>query len=160
MAAQRGVYTVSFDQQTIANASGDYDLFELVPVDDRPIELVALFLGNKSEIADAQDEMLAYSIITDYTVSSNGTSATPRPLDPRDGAAGFTAETVGATVANTGTPITVISDTFNVRAGLQLVLPEFMRPKVDQGDTAMYIRLTTAVADDLTLSGTAFVREL
>ena len=26
MAAQRGVYTVSFSEQTIANASGDYDL--------------------------------------------------------------------------------------------------------------------------------------
>lgn len=160
MAAQRGVYTVSFDQQTIAAASGDYDLFELVPADDRPIELVALFLGNKSEVGDAQDEMLALSIITDYTTSSNGTAATPRPLDSRDGAAGFTAETVGSTVATAGTPITVHVDTFNVRAGYQLILPEFMRPKVDQGDTAMYVRLTTAVADDLTLSGTAYVREL
>jgi hypothetical protein len=160
MAAQRGVYTVSFDQQTIANASGDYDLFELVPADDRPIELVALFLGNKSEVGDAQDEMLAISIITDYTTSSNGTSTTPRPLDSRDGAAGFTAETVGATVATAGTPITVHVDTFNVRSGYQLILPEFMRPKVDQGDTALYVRITTAVADDLTLSGTAYVREL
>lgn len=160
MAAQRGVYTVCFDQQTIAAASGDYDLFELVPADDRPIELVALFLGNKSEVGDAQDEMLALSIITDYTTSSNGTAATPRPLDSRDGAAGFTAETVGSTVATAGTPITVHVDTFNVRAGYQLILPEFMRPKVDQGDTAMYVRLTTAVADDLTLSGTAYVREL
>lgn len=160
MAAQRGVYTVSFDQQTIAAASGDYDLWELVPADDRPIELVAVFVGNKSEVGDAQDEMLAYSFITDYTTSSNGTSTTPRPLDSRDGAAGFTAETVGSTVATTGTPITLHSDTFNVRTGLQLILPEFMRPKVDQGDTALYIRLTTAVADDLTLSGTAYVREL
>jgi len=160
MAAQRGVYTVSFDQQTIAAASGDYDLFELVPADDRPIEVVALFLGNKSEVGDAQDEMLALSIITDYTTSSNGTSTTPRPLDSRDGAAGFTAETVGSTVATTGTPITTHIDTFNVRAGYQVIFPEIMRTKADQGDTAIYIRLTTAVADDLTLSGTVYVREL
>lgn len=160
MAAQRGVYTVVFSEQTVANASGDVDLFELVPADDRPIELVALYLGNKSEVTDAQDEMLSFNIITDYTTSSNGTSATPRPLDPRDGAAGFTAETLGATVANTGTAITVHADTFNVRAGLQLILPEFMRAKADQADTAIYIRLTSAVTDDLTLSGTAYVREL
>lgn len=160
MAGQRGIYTVSFDQQTIAAASGDFDLFELVPADDRPVELVALFLGNKSEIGDAQDEMLALSIITDNTTSSNGTSATPRPLDPRDGAAGFTAETVGSTVATGGTAVAVHVDTFNVRAGYQLILPEFMRPKVDQADTAMYIRLTTAATDDLTLSGTVYVREL
>ena len=160
MAAQRGVYTVSFDQQTIAAASGDYDLFEIVPADDRPVELVALFLGNKSEVQDAQDEMLAISIITDHTTSSNGTSATPRPLDPRDAAAGFTAETVGSTVASLGTPITVHVDTFNVRSGLQIIFPELIRPKVDQADTAMYIRLTAAAADDLTLSGTVYLREL
>jgi hypothetical protein len=160
LAGQRGIYTVSFDQQTVAAASGDYDLFELVPVDDRPIELVALFLGQKSEVGDAQDEMLAISIVTDNTTSSNGTAATPRPLDQRDGTAGFTAETMGSTIASAGTPITVHVDTFNVRAGYQLILPEFMRPKVDQGDTAMYIRFTTAAADDLTLSGTAYVREL
>ena len=160
MAAQRGVYTVSFDQQAIASASGDYDLFELVPADDRPIELVALFISNKSEVGDAQDEMVAYAIVRGNTTSSNGTATTPRPLDPRDGAAGFSAETVGSTVATAGTPITVHSDTFNIRAGLQLILPEFMRPKVDQADTAMYIRMTTALADDATFSGTAYVREL
>lgn len=160
MAAQRGTYTVVFDQQTIAAASGDYDLFEIVPVDDRPVELVALFLGNKSEVGDAQDEMLAYAIITDNTTTSNGTATTPRPLDPRDGAAGFTAETVGSTIASGGTAITAHADTFNVRGGLQLILPEMMRPKVDQGDTALYVRLTAAVADDLTLSGTAYLREL
>lgn len=160
MAAQRGIYTVSFFEQTIAAASGDYDLFELVPADDRPIELVGLFLGQKSEVGDAQDEMLSYQFIRGNATSGNGTSTTPRPLDPRDGAAGFTAETVGSTPGSTGTPITVHSDTFNVRAGLQLWLPEFARPKVDQADVALYIRLPTAVADDLTLSGTAYVREL
>lgn len=160
MAAQRGTYTVAFSEQTVAQSSGDYDLFELVPADDRPIELVALFLGNKSEVGDAQDEMLSINVLTDHTTSSNGTSTTPRPLDQRDGAAGFTAETLGATVATAGTALTLIADTFNVRGGYQLILPEFMRPKVDQADTAMYVRLTSAAADDLTLSGTAWVREL
>lgn len=160
MAAQRGCYTVVFDQQTIAAASGDYDLWELVPVDDRPIELVAVLIGNKSEVGDAQDEMLAISVISDATTTSNGAATTPRPLDPRDGAAGFTAETVGSTVGTGGTPITLICDTMSVRGGYQLMLPEPMRPKVDQADTAMYIRLAAAVADDLTLSGTAWVREL
>lgn len=160
MAAQRGVYTVVFDQQTIAAASGDYDLFELVPADDRPIEIVAVSLGNKSEIGDAQDEMLAISIVRGNTTSSNGTSTTPQPLDPRDGAAGFTAETVGSTIATAGTSVSLVVDTFNVRSGWPLVLPELMRPKVDQANTAMYVRMTTAAADDLTLSGTLWVREL
>lgn len=160
MAAQRGVYTVSFDQQTIAAASGDYDLFELVPADDKPIEIVAISLGNKSEVGDAQDEMLAISIVRGNTTSSNGTSATPQPLDPSDGAASFTAETVGSTPATAGTSVSLVVDTFNVRGGWMLILPEAMRPKVSQANTGMYVRLTTAALDDLTLSGTCWVREL
>jgi hypothetical protein len=156
----RGVYTVIFDQQTIAAASGDYDLFEIVPADDKPLEVVALSLGNKSEVGDAQDEMLAYSIVRGNTTSSNGTSTTPQPTDPADPAASFTAETVGSTPATAGTSVTLIADTFNVRAGLMLVLPEAMRPKVSQANTGLYVRLTTAVADDLTLSGTIWIREV
>lgn len=156
----RGVYTVSFDQQAIAAASGDYDLFEVVPADDKPVEIVALSLGNKSEVGDAQDEMLAYAIVRGNTTSSNGTTTTPQLLDPSDPAASFGAETVGSTPATAGTSVTLIADTFNVRAGLMLVLPPEMRPKVSQANTGLYVRLTTAVADDLTLSGTLWVREL
>lgn len=156
----RGVYTVVFDQQTIAAASGDYDLFEVVPADDKPIEIVALSLGNKSEIGDAQDEMLAYSIVRGNTTTGNGTTTTPQLTDPSDPAASFGAETVGSTPATAGTSVTLVADTFNVRAGLMLVLPELMRPKASQANIGIYVRLTTAVADDLTLSGTLWVREV
>lgn len=160
MAAQRGVYTVSFFGSSFTNANGDYDFFELTPVDDRPIEIVALFLSVKTEVGDAQDEMLDVTIVSDNATSGNGTLTTPRPLDPRDGAAGFTAEVVGSTTASTGTEILLHADTFNVRAGLQLILPEIMRPKVDQADVMLCVRLETALADDATLSGTVYVREL
>ncbi len=160
MAAQRGTYAVSFDQQTFASASGDYDFFELTPADDRPIEIVAIDIGNKSEVGDVQEEFVAYSIVSDNATSGNGTSATPRPLDSRDGAAGFTAETVGSTPASTGTAVTIIASTFNIRSGLYRVFPELMRPKIDQGDTMLCIRMLTGLADDATISGTVWVREL
>lgn len=156
----RGVYTVSFEAQTIAAASGDYDLFEIVPADDKPVEIVGCSLGNKSEVGDAQDEMLQVSIVRGNTTSSNGTTTTPQLLDPSDPAASFGAETVGATVATAGTSVTLISDTFNVRGGWSQVFPEAMRPKVSQANTGLYVRLTAAVADDLVLSGTLWVREL
>jgi hypothetical protein len=159
MAAQRGVYTVSFSEQTIASASGDYDLFELDAAAEKPIEIVALTLGNKSEVGDAQDEMLSINIVRGNTTSSNGSATTPRPLDASDGAASFTAETVGSTPASSGTAVTLVADTFNVRAGYNLVLPEAMRPKT-QGADLLCVRLTSAAADDLTLSGTLWVREL
>lgn len=160
MGAQRGVYTVSFSEQTIASASGDYDLFELVPADDKPIEIIALTLGNKSEVGDAQDEMLSINIVRGNTTSSNGSATTPQLLDPADVAASFTAETVGSTPATAGTSVTLMADTFNVRAGGTWILPEVMRPKATQANTGMYVRLTSAATDDLTLSGTCWVREL
>ena len=158
--AQRGVYTVSFLEQSFASASGDYDFFELTPADDRPIEIVAIHLGNKSEVGDAQEEFVSWSVVTDNATSGNGTATTPRPLDPRDAAAGFTAETVAATVASAGTEIQLFAGTFNIRAGLDYVFPEIMRPKADQADTMLCIRMESGLADDATISGTVWVREL
>ncbi|MFI7468152.1 hypothetical protein [Nonomuraea sp. NPDC049646] len=159
MAAQRGVYTVTFQAQTVAAASGDYDLFELDAAAGKPIEIVALKLGNKSEVGDAQEEMLEYSIVRGNTTTGNGTATTPRPMDPADGAASFTAKTLGSTPASAGTPLTLVADTFNLRAGLPEVYPELMRPKTAEADL-LCVRLVTAVADDITLSGTVWVREL
>lgn len=160
MAAQRGVYTVSFTEQSFASASGDYDFFEIVPADDKPIEIVALTIDNKSEIGDAQAEMISYAIGRGNATSGNGTAATPRPLDPSDGSASFTAETVGSTPGSAGTFIPLVYGCFHVAAGLSLTFPELMRPKASQADTAMYIRMLTALADDATFSGTVWVREL
>lgn len=155
----RGVYTVSFDQQTVAAASGDYDLFELTAASDKPVEIVALKIDNKSEVGDAQEEMIAWSIVRGNTTSGNGTSTTPRPLDPSDGAAAFTAESVGSTPASAGTAVNLVVGAFNLRAGLMEVYPEAMRPKTS-GTALLCVRLLTALADDATMSGTVWVREL
>jgi hypothetical protein len=160
VAAQRGVYTVSFAASSFTSANGDYDFFELTPVDDRPIEIVAIFVGNKSEVGDVQEEFIEYSIVTDNATTGNGAATTPRPLDARDGAAGFTAETVASTTATTGTEIFLHQDTFNIRSGLQIVFPEIMRPKCDQGDTMMCVRMEQGLADDASIAGTIYVREL
>lgn len=156
----RGVYTVCFDQQTIAAASGDYDFFELTAATDKPIEIVALKLANKSEVGDAQEEMVAYSIVRGNTTSGNGSSTVPQPLDSSAGAASFTAETVASTPASAGTAVTLVADTFNIRAGLPEIYPEVMRPKTTAGAGLLCVRLLTALADDAVMSGTVWVREL
>jgi hypothetical protein len=161
----RGVYTVSFFEQTIAAASGDYDLFECDPAADKPIEVVAIYLGNKSEVGDAQEEMVSWSIsyMSGGTfTSSNGTATTPAKTDPNDGAASGTFETVGATIATTSGTLTHLhQDTFNIRTGLQAIFPPDMRQKCDgAANSALLIRLRTALADDATLSGTLYIREL
>ncbi|WP_188188038.1 hypothetical protein [Nonomuraea sp. SYSU D8015] len=148
-----------FQAQTIAAASGDYDLFELDAAAGKPVEIVAVKLGNKSETGDAGEEMLEYAIVRGNTTTGNGTATTPRPLDPSDGAASFTAKTVSSTPASAGTAVTLVADTFNIRAGLPEIYPELMRPKTAEADL-LCVRLITAVADDVTLSGTLWVREL
>lgn len=154
------MYTVRFRAQSFTTANGDYDFFELTPADDRPIELCGLLISTKSELGDAQEEQIEWGVVTDNATTGNGTATTPNPVSPRNAAAGFTAETVASTPASTGTTVEMISDDFNIRSGLQLVLPEDYRPCVDQADVMMCVRLFAALADDATLTGTAWVREL
>lgn len=161
----RGVYAVSFFEQSITNANGDYDFFELRAAADKPIEIVAIFLANKSEIGDAQEEQVSWAIARfsgGTFTSSNGTSFTPLKTDPSDNAASFTAEYVGSSIATTtGTLEYPHVDTFNIRSGLQYVCPPEIRIKVDGGaQSALTIRLRTALTDDATFSGTVYVREL
>lgn len=161
----RGLYSVSFATTTFTTANGDYDFFELDPAADEPIELVAIFIGNKTEVGDSQEEEVAWSIrrFSGATFTSgNGTSTTPRPTVPGDEAASFVAETVGSTVATTtGTEVVLHYDTFNIRTGLQVIFPPEMRHVCDgAANSAMVVRLDTALADDADFRGTAYVRQV
>lgn len=153
------IYTVSFDQQTVASASGDYDFFELDAAAEKPIRVVAWHLDNKSEVGDAQEEMVAFAWVRGNTTTGNGTTATPRPVDANDAAAGFTAKTVGSTPASVGTAVNLDVGTFNIRTGAQVIYPPEMRPRT-QGADLLCLRLLTALADDATMSGTVWVEEL
>jgi hypothetical protein len=154
-------YAVSFTSTTVANASGDVDLFEISPADDKPVEIVGLVLAVTSEVGDAAEEILPIQIIRGFTSSgSGGSTPTPAPLDPIDTAAGFAAETLNTTVATTGTSVTLYSDAFNVRSGLQVWFPEGCGPKASQANTTILVRSSGTVADDVTMSGTLYVKEV
>lgn len=157
------VYTVSFSG-TLTNSGGDADLLELTAADDKPIRLRGLILSQISEVGDAAEEGLRVSIIRlPATVTSgNGTSATPAPLDETNTAAGFTAETNGATVATTsGTAVTLDEIGWNVRMSpMERWWPdESFAPQVRQAG-ALVVRCQTTAADDITVQGTAYVEEL
>jgi hypothetical protein len=152
------IYTVSFTGTAVTVA---VDLFELTPADDKPIEIIGMFVGQSSDAADAQDEMLGYRVIRGHTTSGSGGSApTPRPVNRSDAAAGFTAETCNTTAASVGSTVDLHADTFNVRAGEKLWIPEDCEWSATQADTTLVVRLIGAPADSLTMSGTLYVREL
>lgn len=153
------VYTVVFENVSVAAAQ---DFFEITPADDKPVELIGLFIdqtGN-SDVGDAQEEFLRYSVVRGHATSGSGGSApTPRPMDRSGPAAGFTAEANNTTIASAGTGVTLHNGGFNVRAGLAIWWPPEAYPEASQGDTTMVVRLLAAPADAITLSGTLYVRE-
>jgi hypothetical protein len=155
--AQNRIYTVSF---SAVAATAAVDFFEITPADDKPCEVMGLFLGQSTEFGDAAAEALPYSVIRGFTSSgTGGTTTTPRPLNRSDAAAGFTAETMNTTGATTGTTNTLHADAFNVAVGEKLWLPEGCEWELAQGDTTLVVRLGAAPADSITWSGTLYVRE-
>lgn len=157
------VYTVPFAGTTVANAGGNADLWEFLPADDKPIKLRGFSFGQISEVGDAAEEGVEIQIIrmSATVTSSNGSSVTPVPIDSADSAAGFSAETNGATVATTsGTATIAASFPWNLRASpYEWWAPdERFAVKAKQGE-GLFIRLITTVADDITFGGVAWVEE-
>jgi hypothetical protein len=154
-------YTVEFEAQTLAAASGDVDLFELDAAAEKPIELYGLFLAVTSEVATnvGEDEFARLRVIRGHTGTGNGTTTTPRAVDQGDGAAGFTAKVLGATIASAGTALNLHSDAWNVRAGFQFWWPEKSGPQTAGADL-LVVRHMAALADDVTISGTAYILEV
>lgn len=154
---QGRIYTASFESKAF---SSEQDLFELVPADDKPIEIIGLFLGQSSDFGDAQAEILPYKVSRGFTVAgSGGAAVTPSPLDAADVAAGFTCNRNNTTGAGTGTEVILHADTFNVAVGEKLWLPEGCGWHCNQGQSRMVVRINKVPADALTFSGTLYVKE-
>lgn len=152
------VYTVVFEGVAV---TATQDFFEVSPADDRPVEIIGLFLSQYSDTGDAADEILSYSVVRGHTTSGSGGSApTPRPLDPSDPAAAFATEVNNTTIASAGTGVVLHRGSFNVRVGESLWLPPEAVWKATQGNTTIVVRLNAAPADSLTMNGTLYVREL
>lgn len=138
------------------------DLWELTPADDKPIEIVGIFLGQSSDPGDAQAEQLPFTVVRGHTTSgSGGTAPTPTPLTGASApqAAGFTAEVLNTTAASVGTTTTLHADVINLQAGYQLMLPEGFGWEASQANTTIVIRLGAAPADSITVSGVLYVKE-
>lgn len=151
------IYTVSFTEVAVTVA---VDVWELTPADDKPIEVIGMFISQSSDVGDVAEEILPYRVIRGHTTSgTGGTATTPQPLDPADAAAGFTAETNNTGAASVGTTVDLHAGAFNIRIGEPLWLPEGCGWKASQANTTLVVRLASAPADSLDLSGTLYVRE-
>lgn len=154
------IYTVEFENVTMALADGDQDVFEFDPAAEKPIELVGLELWATSELQEAQEEWLRLRIIAGHATSGStpASSPTPRPVEDGYAAAGFTAEVGNETIASTGTAINHASMAMNVRTGFERFWPEGSGFRV-RGANLLVVRLMAAPVDDLTMNGTAYLSE-
>lgn len=152
------LYTVAFSAVAVAAAQ---DLFEVTPADDKPVRIHGITLGQVSDVGDAQDEIIRWSLIRGHATSgSGGSAATPQPVTSSiDTAAGFTAEVNNTTIASAGTGLTIHTSAFNVRAGLEYWWPPECRPGASQANGLLVVRIP-APADSLTMDGTLYVEEL
>jgi hypothetical protein len=137
----------------------DYDFFEITPAAGKPVEIVGFEIGGRSIVGDANEWMIDYSIVRGNTTTGTGSTGNIRTLDPSDPAPSFTSKVALATPASAGTPVNLVSGTFNARAGIRVhYIPE-MRPVVANPEL-LCIRMNTTLNANQITYGTIWVREL
>lgn len=150
-------YTVEQENVTVANASGDYDYYEGGPTDERGVKITVIVCDVTSELGDAQEEHIRLRLIRGHaTTGSGGSTATPRPHDPIDAAAGISSWEINNTaIASAGTAINLMSDGFNVRGGYKTEWDENGKaPFTTQAETLIVLRQMNTVTDDVSLNST------
>ena len=158
------IYRVPFSG-TLTTAGGNSDLIEILPADDKPCRLVGMRIGQTSEVKDAEEEGLEFSLIhmaATVTSGSGGSAVTPVKNWSGEVAAGFTAECNNTTVATTsGTSTTMEYIGWNVRNSPfeTFWFDEKLAAVALQGE-ALLVRSNTTPADDILFSVTFFVEEL
>ncbi len=153
------MYTVQFENVAVTVAQ---DFFDIIPGDDQPCTVHAIFISQSTETGDAQEEMLRVQIIRGLaTVGSGGSAPTPELMNENDGAATFTTRVNDTTVAVVGGGSTEIlhSESFNVRTGWIYIPTPEMRPSVSQAKTRLVVTLKANPADSVTMNGTIYIEE-
>lgn len=151
------MYSATFQNVAV---TAQQDFFEITPADDEPVTIHAVFLTQGSDVGDAAEEMLRVAILRGHTTSgSGGTAASEVALDPKEGAASAAVELNNTTIASVTTPDVMHEEQFNIRSGLPYIPTPEIRPKADQGNTTIVVRLLTTPADSLSMSGTIYWEE-
>lgn len=150
------MYFAAFSAVAITLAQ---DVLEIAAPATKSVVIHSIFLGQYSDAADAQDEMLSLLIIRgNTTTGSGGSTITPAKALTSQSAAASTVKANNTTVATAGSPVTLVADSFNVRAGYQ------SRPTPEERiilapSERLVVRIT-APADSLTTNGTLIFEEI
>jgi hypothetical protein len=150
-------YTVNLSP---AAATVAIDLVAIIAADDIPVKIRAIRVWQTSDVGDAQDEVLTINVVRGNTTNgSGGAAGTQVPKDGHDAAASFTSRVGDTTAASAGTPVTVYSTGWNVRAPFEYTFPDQIQPRTDQGQGQLVVRLGGAPADSLTIGASVDIEE-
>lgn len=154
-------YSITFENATAATASGDIDLFSILPAANRPVQIISIKLDQLQEKGDAQEGYGRLKIIRGHTTApSGGNSVTAAPLDTNDVAAGATVRTMDPTIASAGTAVDLGAFGWNVRGPFREVFAPEERPR-GQNANWIVVRLMAALpGTDPEISGTLIFEEM
>ena len=155
--AQGHMYAVS--AVAVASPAAIWDLLELNTGSAKVTRLHSLYIGQTTDMGDAQAEALTVQFITGHTTSgSGGTAPTPVALSAAFGAASATAEANNTTIASTGTTAIRHADVWNI------ALPYQYRPtpeeRIDLAPSTRLVVRLSAPADTITTTFTAIFEEI
>ncbi len=152
-----GIYTVTFAGVAV---TAQQDLMALVAHASKQCVLLGFGISQSTEVADAAEEGLSILVKSGATSAGSGGGAfTPVPTDGVGAASGFTSRINDTTVANTGTIVNHYAYNWNVRVGMDIILPESMQLIFGAG-RRLVIGLATTPADSITMSGYAVDQEI
>lgn len=157
------LYTVTLSF-TLTNAGGNADILSIQPASNKPCLLRGLRIGQTSEVAEAQEEGLRFSILrlpATFTVGSGGTAITPGKVKRSSPAASFTARINDTTIATTSGTIETLEELgWNERASpVEWVWGPDEAYDAANGEGLMIVSQTTP-ADDLTMQVTALIEQI
>lgn len=136
------------------------DIIELTPADDKPIEVIAICLGQTTDFGDAQEEIIPLVWVRGHTTSgSGGAGVSATPCNPSDVAAGFTAEGMNTTQATVGTTVNLARHHWNVRAPIERPYTPDEVIEASQANTTLVLRMLATPADSISIGGSVLVRE-
>lgn len=158
-------YTVELPK---VSRTTSFDFFELTPADDKPVRIVLIDIGQVTELGDAQEEQIEWTIRRGGTAMTSGSGGTGSVAGANgvgrdagiDPTSGFTYDAGNTTLATFTSGVVVWHSAFNVRNGLYFVCPPEGWFGASQANGGIVVRCENAPTDSIDFVGTMLVEEL
>lgn len=155
--SQGRIYTVTISG--VASPAAAFDFLEISPAQDKPVRIRRIRIAQTSE-PTTEEEQLPITVIRGHSTTGSGGDTTPDGgvLSPADTAKAFLAETMNTTIASAGTPVNLIEDAWNTRAGYDMAFAPEEAPECVSG--MLLVVRSGAPADAVTIRATFWVEEM